>query len=226
VKHSINPISGFAYLFTFNHSSVGDAVYNNGDSTGTPGDYTTAIRFEVPSDSDTVNYVDFKYAVSAISVGTGGLLSVSNSQFADNEGAFAADTVSAEDSELGDLADVCTYPYSPLIEIDISNDWFGSNDGSGQPGISTDLSGDVSTEVGDTIPDDETGLSALYDYDFSLVHWTVNGGDNTIPWAMFSCGIPDTDLDFEFPVTPVNLGELIDGGGVASSPLWSAPYSE
>jgi hypothetical protein len=65
----------------------------------------------------------------------------------------------------------------------------------------------------------------MYAYDSSLENATVGGSDNTLPMTLFSCGIPDTDITVEFPVTPVNIPDLIDGG-LASSELWTGNYGE
>jgi len=205
-------------VFTsFNDSTLGGASDGNSSSTGAAGNYTTALRFEQPSSSDVVNYVDFKDASSALSLGTTGTLSVSNSQFADNTAAFVADTTSTENPVLGSLASSCLYPYAN--EIDLSNTWFGT---SGYPGFTTDYG----SYAGLSLPDGYPGLSEEYSYFTSVYNANANVGDNTIPWTLFSCSVPtDPPVGVAFPVTPVNTVDLLNGG-IASGKLWTGNYGE
>ena len=203
-------------IFTSNYdSTLGDAVNDDDSSTGTPGDYTTAIRFEEPNDegtaTDIVKYVDFKYASAAISVGATGTLSVTDDQFTDNAGAFSADTSPWDSPVLGDLD--CLYPYAN--EINLSNDWFGSGTGSGAPGESVDLSG----YVDESIPEEYSDVLQPFADEVNNVYPIIGSiSDNTIPYTVWSCE------DVSIPITDVNTPDFPADSltpALATSPLWT-----
>ncbi len=194
--------------------SVGGDTFGDGSTTGTAGDYTTATRFEHPGSSDVVSYAVFKYAASAISIGALGTINVDHTQFANNEAAFDADTTSTENPVLESLAPDCLWPYANSIHIAYS--WFGAGSGSGHPGDSADISG----YLGLTMPSGYSGLSNAYNDFTTLAPLTVNGGDNTIPWTIWTCVIPGLP-PIAFPATPVYIPNFADDTAIASSELWT-----
>ncbi len=203
-------------VFTsLNDSTVGGGSNGNPSSTGSAGNYTNAIRFEEPSSSDVVDYVVFKYATKALSIGTTGTLNVSDSQFTNDVAALDGDTTSSGSNPILDdaLSEVCAWPYAN--QFNVSNSWFGS---SGYPGNSLDLSGYLS----ESLPDGYPGLSELYDWVTSIHSINADVSDNTIPWTDWSCGIPDTEITVDFPVTDVNVNDIIASGpAIAGAELWS-----
>lgn len=212
--------SGNPIVFTsYEDDSLGGDTTGDGDTTGSAGDYNYAIRFELPDpESDVVKYVVFKYAYEALSIGPVGTLDVSDTQFTHNVEAFEADMTTTDNPELGSLEGDCSWPYDNDIEI--SNSWFGS---SGYPGDYTGLSSYLDSV---DIPDGYDGLKDVYDDYSAFYDDSVYDGDNALPWTLFSCGIPDTDLTIQFPVTPVDIIGLLDGGK-AGSQLWTeSEYAE
>jgi hypothetical protein len=62
--------------------------------------------------------------------------------------------------------------------------------------------------IGLAIPDDQHALGAVYGASASEYSIPMYGGDNTLPWSLFTCGIPDTPIQILFPVTPVDALSL------------------
>jgi hypothetical protein len=191
--------------------SVGGDSNGDGSSSGSTGDYVSAIRFEQPSSSDIVQYDVFKYAGDALTIGITGILNVDHDQFTNNTGAFLADTTSTNNPVLGTLASACLYPYANTIKA--SNSWFGHD---GLPGANLD----IFSFLGLSLPDGHPGLSSVYSGVTSMAKFTQSVGDNTLPWTLFTCGIPNTDISVNFPVTPVDVTSFVRSG-IAANQLWT-----
>jgi hypothetical protein len=119
-------------------------------------------------------------------------LTINDSDFVYNDAAITVGGTAANDPVLGALA--CVPPY--LSFVTASGDWFGQN---GYPAPSID----ILSVIGALIPEQ---YSALFGAGASLASVTAPafGGDNTIPFSLYSCpelGIPP------IPVTPVLLSE-------------------
>jgi hypothetical protein len=155
-----------------------------------PGDWT-GISFS-DAKSVSLNYVDFRYAVSAVSLELLDSASISHSDFVYNEAAISVGGTTDNDPILAALP--CVPPY--LSFVGASSDWFGK-DGLPAPDI------DLASVIGAIIPGE---YSSLFSAGASLAGNTYSsfGGDNTIPWSVYSCpvlAIPP------IPVTPVILTE-------------------
>jgi hypothetical protein len=167
-----------------------------------------------------VGYNDFKYAATAVELGASvdlPTLTISYSQFAYNEYAVNADNTSTELPELGSLAASCLYPYDEFFEL--QHDWFGSITGAGVSGASFD---GLSDYLGQTIDDEDyPGLGEVYDDYTTIEPSTISDGDNDIPWTLFECSIPGTDIEVDFPVTPVQSDSFVSGDAISDAPLWT-----
>jgi signal peptidase I len=211
---SINGSTSSPVIFTsYDDDSAGGAS-NGSTSASQPasGSGGTFIRYDSPDSSDIVFDAIFRYATTAISIGPTGDLGVSSSEFAYNAAAINADSTTTNDPILG--SQDCVPPYANSVNV--SNSWFGSVSGTGQPGPSIDLlsvGGALLSEVGNTIPD---YLGQLYGGASSMFNLTAAfGTDNTIPWSEFTCTVSvDPPVVITFPVTPVSISSP------ATNPLW------
>ncbi len=118
------------------------------------------------------------------------IATISNSDFVYNEAAI--DVAGTTDNEPVLAALPCIPPY--LSSLVAAHDWFGKN---GLPAPNLDLS----SVVGAALPSE---YGSLFGPALSLASLSapIFGGDNTIPFAIYSCpevGIPP------IPVTPVVL---------------------
>jgi hypothetical protein len=149
---------------------------------------------------DTIDYVQVSWAQTAFAVGQLDALQVDNSQFSNDQAAFAVAATTDISPLLGYLD--CLPPYTSFVTG--SGDWFG---GEGYPGGSIDLS----SILGLFIPG---GLSKVWPLMSSLVP-AVPVGDNTIPWTLFSC---PQDFEIPIPISPVIVS-------LANAPLF-CQYAE
>ena len=180
-----NPVT-FASL---HDDSVGPNL-NPTHTAPAPGDWT-GISFS-DAKSVSLNYVDFRYAVSAVSLEFLDSASISHSDFVYNDAAISVGGTADNDPILAALP--CVPPY--LSFVDGSSDWFGK-DGLPAPDI------DLASVVSAIIPGE---YNSLFSAGASLAGNTDSsfGGDNTVPWSIYSCpvlAIPP------IPVTPVILTE-------------------
>ena len=132
--------------------------------------------------SDMFGWDVFRYADTAISVGKLEILSVEDSVFAYNNKAFDVQGTTAGNPFLGYLD--CIPPYGSVV--DGTNDWFGST---GVPAPSID----IPSLVGLKIPDAFGHLYGSLTSMISVSNPLFGVGDDTVPWAFFTCpewGIP------------------------------------
>jgi hypothetical protein len=191
----VSGTAGSPVTFTsLQDDSVGGDTNGDGDSTQpSPGDWS-GISF---ADAQTVelNYVDIRYAANAVKLELLNAASISHSDFVYDQAAISVGGTTNNDPALAALP--CVPPY--LSFVDASSDWFGKN---GLPAPDIELA----SVIGAIIPEE---YSSLFSAGLSLAGSTSSsfGGDNTIPWSIYSCpvlAIPP------MPVTPVMLGNTPD----------------
>jgi hypothetical protein len=172
-------------------TSIDDNSVGGSTGSGSPsrGEWN-GIYFSAPVGADQLRYDVFEYAETAVSVGFLTSLSVTHSQFSYDQAAFDVSSTAVEDLALASLP--CAPPY--LSFVDASNDWFGVD---GQPGTSFDLS----SYVDELIPSVFTDLAFMSPYISASASVSIN--DNTIPWSLYGCKIPGTQIDFGIPMTPI-----------------------
>jgi hypothetical protein len=165
----------------------------NGDGSATSpgtGDWGE-IRFPNANGVE-LAYLDVRYAKVALNIEYLGAMTVSRSDFSYNKAAFEVQKTAPNDPELAALP--CVPPW--LSHVFAVEDWFGAI---GYPAPSID----ITSVVGNVIPE---GFSSL----FSLltaageVSAPLYPGDNTIPFAIYSCGATTPPIP-PIPVTPVVL---------------------
>jgi hypothetical protein len=193
--------SGSPAVFTsWRDSSTGTSLAGVGGPQS--GDWS-GITIASTNDSDRIGNSVFEYADVAIHIGLLDALSVQDSVFSYNDAAFEVDGTADNDPLLGALD--CVPPY--LSVVDATTDWFGS---SGYPTPSIDLL----SVLGAVIP---AGFSNL----FGSISTELSAegslpGDNTVPWAIYSC--PELDIP-PIPVTAVVVGAPV-------YPLTNSTYKE
>ncbi len=151
-----------------------------------------------------LNRLDIRYATAAIDFGLLDTATISDSDFVYNDAAIAVGGTADDDPALGALA--CVPPY--LSFVTVSNDWFGKY-GYPAPDI------DISSVIGAILPDEYSSLFGAAS-SFTKVS-TSFGGDNTVPFSIYSC--PELLIP-PIPVTPVILT------GTPMAPLYPDPEAE
>jgi hypothetical protein len=187
---------------SINDDTVGGdtAPDRTGDGSPQAGDWG-GIEFSSAEGLD-LEYLDLRYAVSAISIGRLESMTISHSDFVYDDAAISVDGTADNDPALGALP--CVPPYLSFVTVD--DDWFGK---AGVPAASID----IGSVIGAAVPD---GYSSLFGAAASVASLTDTvGGDNTIPFAIYSCpeiGIPP------IPVTPVIFENMPPGAPIFSDP--------
>jgi hypothetical protein len=191
-------------------TSINDNTVGGLTGTGFPaaGDWSGIFLSNEEVDSS-ISYAMFRYASAAVSIDSLVNVSVTDSLFAYDVNAFTA--AESTYNPFGLLP--CNYPYTNTIEI--GNDYFGST---GEPGASLD----VLSFLGLAVPDQ---FQAAYGAASSLMSVTTAVGNDDLPWALFTCAVPDTDIQVAFPVTPVLLSPLFSSA-IASTPQSISPEYE
>ncbi|MGO4341517.1 IPT/TIG domain-containing protein [Pedococcus sp. 2YAF34] len=153
----------------------------------TPGDWRGLAFADAKADTLIENAV-FRYASVAIDIGSLSGMAVNRTQFAYNAQAFAV--ASTADSLGLDLP--CVPPYSSFVTG--HDNYYGAFGAAGVPV-------DLVQLIGGRVP--EGNEKALFDEMTQMynVSGPVSVGDNTIPWAEYSC--PLTADFIPFPVTPI-----------------------
>ncbi|WP_183164619.1 hypothetical protein, partial [Arthrobacter oryzae] len=166
-----------------------------------------SLRIGHGSTGTTINYTLFANAETAVSVGSGSRLSVTNSKFINNDKAFEVDPAGSYDLAIqyfwANLP--CAPPYDSLVSV--SNTWFGTGRIPGFPiGTETEI---IRDEIEEPIL--RSFFDAMTDQYKDALNLRMRG--NTSPWAVYSCKL------VKFPVTPV---------AVLSIPLaeWLPQYKE
>lgn len=131
------------------------------------------------------------------------MLPITYSVFSHNDAAITVQGTTDNDPVLGALS--CVPPYLSLV--DATTDWFGST---GYPAPSISLLG----VLGGVIPSD---FSSFYGAITSYGSAEVKAGDNTVPWAIYTC---PALFDFPIPVTAVIFN------AVPSYPLSNRTFKE
>lgn len=194
VKGTLDPDGNVEEAVTF--TSIKDdtvAGDTNGDGVKTSPNLGDWEGIEYPSTNGAeLSYLDIRYAKTAVDIDHLSWMTISNSDFVYNAAAIKVAETAEDDPALGALS--CVPPYMSYVLA--AGDWFGE---AGYPTPDIDISGAVGAEIpGEYAP--------LFGAASSLAELTVSsyGGDNTIPFAIYSC--PALSIP-PIPVTPVLLEE-------------------
>ena len=179
-----------------------------------PGDWQ-GVRLEHPHGADSISYALFKYADTAIAVGTLSALSVHHTQFTHNQHAFTVEQTDEANVVIGNLP--CVPPYTTFVNA--SDNWFGPTliDSTGLPGLDIDVSGFIGASFPDpfgSLWDIESSVLSLYQIDPR-----ANVGTDTIPVSIYDCTVPGSEppIGVEFPIFPVMIVTPL------AQPLWDVP---
>jgi hypothetical protein len=168
---------------------------------GTGAPLVIALTFTDAENLD-LEYLDLRYATTAVAIGKLESMTISHSDFVYNDAAISVGGTADNDLALGALP--CVPPYLSFVYAD--DDWFGKD---GVPAVSVD----IGSVIGALVPDE---YSSLFGAAASVASLSASvGGDNTIPFAIYSCpeiGIPP------IPVTPVIFENM-----PPAAPLFSDP---